>query len=178
VLWIGIGAAVLRAGFSVPGELPLSRLAADGRAEPIFGPALIVAAMLFVVFCAELARRCPVGPGFAVVMVTAMAGQFVTGVVPIGEPGRSDPVHVAAGLALGGLIPVFLGLFAIAQRPGPWRRTAFRLFSAQLAATILGVALSGAGRAALAEMLPAFFFHVWVVVVTLHVIDRPAVEAV
>lgn len=173
VLWVGIGVAVLRTGFSVVGDLPLSRLAADGRAVSIFGPSLAVAALLFVVFCLDVTRRYPVGRAFAVAMVAAMAGQLVTGVVPIGEPGESDPVHVAAGLVLGGLIPVFLGLFAVAQPAGQWRRVAVRLFLAQLAATVGGVALSGSGRAALAEMLPALLFHVWVVAVTLHVPEGP-----
>jgi hypothetical protein len=169
VLWIGIGVAVLRTGFELLGDLPLSRLAADGRAESIFGPSLVVAALLFIVFCVNVTRRYPVGRAFAVVMIAAMGGQLVAGVVPIGAPGESDPVHVAAGLVLGGLIPVFLGLFAVAQPAGPWRTTSIRLFVAQLAATVVGVALSGSGRAALAEMLPALFFHVWVVAVTLHV---------
>ena len=169
VLWIGIGVAVVRTGFDLLGALPLSRLAADGRAEPIFGPSLVVAALLFVLFCVDVTRRYPVGRAFPVVMVAAMAGQLVTGVVPIGEPGESDPVHVAAGLTLGGLIPVFLGLFALAQPAGPWRETAVRLFVAQLAATVVGVALSGSGRAALAEMLPALLFHVWVVAAALYV---------
>ena len=173
VLWVGIGVAVLRTGFEVLGDLPLSRLAADGRAEPIFGPSLVVAALLFVVFCVEVTRRYPVGRAFAVVMVAAMGGQLVAGVVPIGAPGESDPVHVAGGLVLGGLIPVFLGLYAVAQPAGPWRRTAIGLFLAQLAATVVGVALSGAGRAAVAEMVPALLFHLWVVVVTLHEPDRP-----
>jgi hypothetical protein len=177
VLWTGIGVAVLRTGFPVLGDLPLSRLAADSRAEPIFGPTLVVAALLFVVFCVEVARRYSVGRWFVVVMVSAMTGQLVTGIVPIGAPGESEPVHVAAGLVLGGLIPVFLGLFAVAQPPGSWRQVAFRLFWAQLAATVVGVALSDSGRAALAEMLPAFLFHVWVVAVTLHAVDRPVVEA-
>jgi hypothetical protein len=128
----------------------------------------MVAALLFVAFGSDVQRRYPVGRGFGAVLVTAMAGQFVAGAVPIGDTGESDPVHVVAGLILGGLIPVFLCLFATGQRPGAWRRTAFRLFAAQAASTAVGIGLSRLGVAALAEALPALLFHVWVVVVTVH----------
>src|SRR5688500_14013470 len=168
VRWGGIRLCVLRTGFAVSGELPLSRMAADGRASTIFGPSLVMGALLFIAFCFDLRRRQRVGRAFVVVMVTAMVGQLVAGVVPIGEPGESRPVHVIAGLVLGGLIPVFLLLYAAGQRRGRWRRTAFRLAAAQAAATVVGIGLSRQGLAALAEILPALLFHGWVVAVTLH----------
>jgi hypothetical membrane protein len=168
VLWIGIGVAIARTNFRVSGDLPLSRLAAANEAGSTFGPSLVLAALLFIVFSFDLTRRYPTSRAFAPLMVTAMAGQIVAGVVPIGDGDESAPVHVIAGLVLGGLIPVFLCVFALSQRPRSWRQTAFGLFVAQATGTMTGVVLSRMGVAALAEIIPALAFHAWVIVVTVH----------
>lgn len=172
VLWVGIGAAAVRTGFALTGDLPLSRLAHESGGRMLFGPSLVVASVLFVIFCIEVRRRYPVGRGFTTLMVSAMAGQFVAGVIPIGTAGTSNPLHVAAGLLLGAAIPLFLWRFAAGQQPGRWRLTAYTLFLAEAVASVAGVALSQQGVAALAEVVPAVFFHLWVVVVTVH--DRAA----
>ena len=168
VLVVGIGAAIVVSGFAVGGDLPISHMANDDRAGPIVGASLVIAAVLFIVFCFDVRRRYPVDRAFVPVMVTAMAGQFVAGVVPIGAMGQSNPIHVVAGLILGELIPVFLGLFAAAQPAGAWRRTAMGLFGAQALATVVGILLSQRGIAAVAELVPALVFHLWVGVVTMH----------
>lgn len=174
VLWCGIGVATLRTGFSLMGELPLSRLANDPRADPLFGTSLVVAAVLFIVFCASVTGRDPVGRGFTLVMVISMLAQLVAGIVPIGPEGQSDPVHVIAALLLGASIPVFLWRYAVGQSPGPWRHRACALFAVQAAATVVGVVLSRAGIAPLAEIVPAVAFHAWVIAVTL---QRPDICA-
>ena len=126
VLWSGIGLSVLRTGFAVSGDLPLSRLAEDGRASAIFGPSLVIGALLFTVFCLDVRRRHRAGPAFAVVMVTAMAGQFVAGVVPIGAAGKSDPVHVVAGLVLAASSPVPPAVRRVSDGPRRRRRAVRR----------------------------------------------------
>jgi len=168
VIWGGVGASVLRARFPLTGALPLSRLAEDGRSSALFGPTLVVAALLFLAFGADVAHRYRVRLDFAVLFVAGMVGQLVAGVVPIGPAGTSDPVHVSAALVLGAAIPVFLWRFAASQSGGPWRRTCWRLFGLQLAATAVGVGLSQRHVAPLAEVVPAAFFHLWVLVLTVH----------
>ncbi|QXC60918.1 DUF998 domain-containing protein [Aquihabitans sp. G128] len=168
VLWAGVGASVVRSGLPLAGALPLSRMAGDDRSSWLFGPALVVAAVLFLAWCTDVVRRHPVDLAFTVLMVAGMLGQMVAGIVPIGPEGSSDPVHVSAALLLGISIPVFLWRFAATQPTGPWRRTATRLFALQAAATVVGIGLSQAHVAPLAEILPALAFHLWVVVVTLH----------
>lgn len=168
VLWCGIGVAAVRTGFPLTGELPLSRLANDPRADPLFGASLVVAAVSFIAFCGFLTRRDHVGRTFTVVMVIAMVGQAIAGIVPIGPEGQSDRVHVIAALILGASIPVFLWRYAAGRSPGRWRRRAWALFAAQAGATAVGIALSRAGIAPLAEIVPALAFHAWVIAVTLH----------
>ncbi|CAN5665484.1 hypothetical protein BH10ACT1_BH10ACT1_17350 [soil metagenome] len=171
VMWAGVGASVLRAGFPLAGDLPLSRLAEDARASALFGPTLALGALLFLAFGADVVERYPVRLDFAVLLVAGMVGQLVAGIVSIGPAGSSDPVHVSAALILGATIPVFLWRFAAAQPAGPWRRRSYALFAAQLAATVVGIVLSQRHVAPLAEIVPAVFFHLWVAVVTFH---RPA----
>ncbi len=166
VLWVGIGAGVVAGGLDLLGPLPLSRLAHHDRAGMAFGPSLIVAGLLLAGFGAEVRRRLPVAVGFTPLLMAGMAGQVVAGLVPIGEPGQSDPVHVAAALVLGGSIPLFVWRFAAGQPPGRGRRVAHGLLGAQVVATGVGIVLSQRGVAPLAEILPAITFHLWVLVVT------------
>lgn len=175
VLWVGIGLAAWSAGFDLLGPLPLSRLAhAGGLASTLFGPSLVIAGLLFLGSCAHLRARYPVAAGFVALMVLGMVGQIVTGIVPIGPAGSSDPVHVAAGLVLGASIPLFLRRFAVAQPPGPWRQRCLALAWAQAAATVVGIGLSQASVAALAEIVPALAFHAWVLVVAVGPTDEPS----
>jgi hypothetical membrane protein len=164
-LWVGIGAAVARTGFSLFGSQPLSRLANDGRARLLFEGSLVLAALLFLAFGLLLARTEPVGRGFAPLLATGMIGQLIAGIVAIGPAGQSNPLHVVAGLVLGGTVPVFLWRYSVAQRAGRWRRTAMLLFVAQATATLVGIVLSRLGVAALAEIVPAAGFHVWILMV-------------
>lgn len=174
VLWVGIGSAVARSGFPVGGDQPLSRLVDDGRARALFEGSLVLAAVLFLLFGLHVARTHPVGSGFTPLLTAGMLGQLVAGIVPIGPVGQSNPVHVAAGLVLGGTIPFFLWRYASAQ-PGPrWRRRATALFLAQAAATLAGIALSRFGVAALAEIIPAVGFHAWILVIAGHRSRRSA----
>jgi hypothetical protein len=168
VLWTGIGGAVLGTGFAVTGDRPLSRLAGEDGAGAVFGPVLVLTGLLFVAFASDVVHRYPGARPFGPVLVTAMVGQIVTGVVPIGPDGRSAPVHVAAGLVLGGLLPVALAVFALGQPAGPWRAVACGLAGLQVAATVTGLVLSARGVAAIAEIVPALTFHTWVVAVTVH----------
>ena len=165
VLWIGIGASVLRTGFDLLGPLPLSRLAEDERAVDLFGPTLVAAGLLFLAFAVHLWSSYPTGRGFLLLMTLGMIGQVVAGMVPIGAVGHSDPVHVVAALALGASIPLFLWRFAAAQAPGPWRRWTWALLWLQVAASAIGIALSRRGVAPLAEIVPAATFHLWVLTV-------------
>jgi hypothetical protein len=168
VLWVGIGVLVLVTGFPVAGDRPLSRLAGEGGGGAAFGPVLVAAGLLFIAFAADVVRRRPGTWPFGAVMVVAMAAQIVTGVVPIGPDGQSAPVHVVAGLVLGGLLPVVLALYALGQAPGRWRRVAWGSAGLQVVATVAGLVLSGRGLAAVAEIVPASTFHLWVVAVTIH----------
>lgn len=167
LLWAGIGTAVLRTGFDLLGPQPLSRLAADDRAVDLFGPTLVAAGLLLLAFGAHVWWRQPTGRGFLPLLVAGMVGQIVAGMIPIGEAGTSDPVHVAGGLVLGASIPAFTWRYAVGQPTGPWRRRAHALFGLQAAATTIGIVLSQRGVAALAEIVPALAFHAWVLAVAL-----------
>lgn len=173
LLWAGIGTAVLRTGFDLLGPLPLSRLAADDRAVDLFGPTLVASGLLFLAFAVHLWWTRPTGRGFLPLMAVGMVGQIVAGMVPIGEAGTSDPVHVAAALVLGASIPAFTWCYARARSSGPGRRRAHVLFAVQAAATGAGIVLSRQGVAALAEIVPAVAFHAWVLAVAL----EPRTEA-
>ncbi|HEX2577494.1 MAG TPA: DUF998 domain-containing protein [Aquihabitans sp.] len=146
VLWVGIGAAVVRSGFDLFGPLPLSRLAGTPGGGS-FGWVLMVAAVLFIVFAVAVRHASEAGWAFVGVFVTAMVGQFVAGAVPIGPPPGSDPVHVAAGLVLGAAIPVFVTMFAWQERTAVF----VGLAAATVAATAAGIASSQVGVAAVAR---------------------------
>ena len=166
VLWSTQSVLVVTGGFDLLGERPLSDLALRADGGFVFGWGLVVAAILFVTFLTWLRRAYPAGVAFSVAMLVGMAGQFIAGVVPIGGEGTAGRVHVTAALVLGASIPVLMWRFAADQPPGAWRRRCYALFWLELAACVVGVALSRNRMAPLAEILPAMAFHLWVAVVT------------
>lgn len=166
-LWSTVGAAMLRTGFPVLGERPLSWLAEDPAAALLFSTGLVVGALLLVVFALDVRGRHPVGAGFLAAMVGGMACQVVAGLVSIGGGRVENRVHTAAALALGASLPVLMWRFAAAQPAGRWRRVAYALFWAEAAACVVGIVLSQRSVAPLAEVIPAATFHLWVVVLTL-----------
>lgn len=166
-LWFSLGAASLFGEFPLLGERPLSWLAADRRWGLLFSLGLAVAAFLLVLFHEHVRRRYRMDRWFSAAMLTGLAGQLVAAVVPIDAGGAAARVHSMAALVLGVSLPVLMWRFAVLQPPGRWRRVSVLLFRAEAAAVSLGILLSRASVAAVAEILPAACFHLWIVVVTL-----------
>ncbi|HEX2699117.1 MAG TPA: DUF998 domain-containing protein [Acidimicrobiales bacterium] len=164
LLWSTLPAASIHSGFPLLGPRPLSWLAADPASAALFQAGLAGAGLLLVVFHGHVRARYPVGPWFSVAMLTGLAGQMVAAVVPISGADLAHHVHTVAALTLGASLPVLMWLFADAQPAGAWRRRARHLAWAEVIASIAGLVLSRRSVAALAEVLPAAVFHVWVVV--------------
>lgn len=165
-LWFSLGAASLFSGFAVLGERPLSWLVADRRWGLLFSTGLAVAAFLLVLFHQHLRRRYRLDCWFSAAMLTGLAGQLVAAVVPIDASGAVARTHSVAALVLGASLPVLMWRFAVLQPPGRWRRANVLLFGAEATAALFGILLSRASVAAVGEILPAAFFHLWIVVVT------------
>ena len=107
-------------------------------------------------------------------MLVGMVGQLIAGIVPLGDGGPGTRIHVTSALILGASIPVLMWRFAADQPVGPWRHRCYQLFWLEAAACAAGVALSRRHVAAVAEVLPAMAFHLWVLVVTLAADIGPA----
>ncbi len=166
VLWTSIGVGVLRSGLGLWGTRPLSYLVADPRSAGLFRGGLIVASVLLVVFAWLVNRTASPAPGFLVAFLVGQAGQVVVAAVPIDGAGAAHDLHTTAGIVLGLSLPVLMWRFAAGQPPGRSRSSAYGLFWLEVAACVIGVALSRAMRAPIAEVVPAAGFHLWIVVVT------------
>lgn len=166
VLWTTIGAGMLRTGLGFLEERPLSYLGTVPRGLALFRGGLLVAAVLLVVFAWSAYRRFDAPLSFLAAFLVGQAGQVVAAVVPISGPGSSHAVHTAGGIVLGLSLPVLIWRFAGGLPRGPWRELAYRLCRLEVAAVVVGVALSRAMRAPLAEIVPAAGFHLWIGVVT------------
>ncbi len=167
VLWSTQALAIVVTGFDLVGPRPLSELANRPSGALLFSAGLVVAAVLFLAFLGFLRQAYPVGRAFAAAMAIGMVGQTVAGILPIGGDGWVSRVHVISALVLGASIPVLMGCFAADQAPGAWRVRCWQLFGLEAAACGVGIVLSQAHIAPVAEILPATAFHLWVVVVTL-----------
>lgn len=167
VLWVTVGLGMLRTGLRLGDERTISYLGTVPSTAQLFGIGLVAAAVLLSGFAWAVSRRLRRATGFLALFLAGMACQAVVALVPLEGPGAAKPVHVAAGLALGLSLPLFIWRFAAAQPPGPWRRLAYRLTWLEVAGCVTGVALSRAGRGTLAEAVPAVLFHLWVILVTL-----------
>ncbi|HET9442665.1 MAG TPA: DUF998 domain-containing protein [Acidimicrobiales bacterium] len=165
ILWSSVGAATVLGGFPLLGERPLSWLVA-GPWGLLFSVGLAVGAVLLVAFHGHVRRRYRVDGWFSAAMLTGLAGQLVAAVLPIDAGGTVGRVHAAAALVLGASLPVLMWRFAATQPPGRWRRVAVALFRAEAVACVVGVLLSRASVAAVAEILPAVGFHLWIVVLS------------
>ena len=165
-LWTTVVIGMGVTGLGLFGERPISYLGTDERTVLLFRAGLVTAAALVAVF-SFYARAVFGAPlSFLVATLLGLVGQVVAGVVPLSGPGASPAVHTAGGLALGISLPVLMWRFASGLPPGAWRATAYRLFWLETAACVAGVLLSRAGRATVAEILPAVAFHLWIAVVT------------
>jgi len=167
VLWTTVAVGMVRTGLRVGDERPISYLGTDPRSVTLFRVGLIVAAVLLSGFAWAVHRQLTRPAGFLPVFLGGMACQVVVAVVSLTGDGASPAVHSSAGIALGLSLPLLMWRFAAAQAPGRWRERGYRLLWLEVAGCVAGVALSRAGRATLAEALPACVFHLWIIVVTL-----------
>lgn len=167
MLWTTVGVGMVRTGLSLFGERPISYLGTDPRTVLVFRVGLIAAAGLLAAFSWAVNRHLTRRTGFLTVFVAGMACQAVVAVVPLDGAGAAETTHVTAGIALGLSLPLLMWRFAAAQPPGRWRDHAYLLMWLEVAGCVAGVALSRAGRATVAEAVPACLFHLWIIVVTL-----------
>jgi hypothetical protein len=165
-LWTTLGLASRLANFDLLGEQPLSYLGTRSRSDILFSVGLLVGAALLAAFHQYVRDHFPVGRGFSTAMLGGLVGQVVAAVVPIGGNGTAHKVHTTFALLLGASLPILMWRFAAAQLPGPWRRVAYALFWAEVAACAVGFYLSSRSVAPLAEILPAAVFHGWIATVT------------
>ncbi len=165
-LWSTLVVGALLSGFPVLGDRPLSWMAAEEASALLFSGGLITGALLLVLFHEHVRARYRVSHLFSIALLVGLAGQVVAALVPIQGEGLQNRVHTVAALTLGASLPVLMGCFALAQRPGRWRRITFGLFLLEAVACLVGVVLSQRSVAPLAEILPAVCFHLWIVAVT------------
>jgi hypothetical protein len=165
-LWATVAAGMAITGLRPLGDRPLSYLGTVPGSTGLFRAGLLAAALLLAAFSLFTQAAFALSPWFVAVSWTGMAGQVVVALVPLDGPGAAHAVHTGAGLLLGISLPVLLWRFAVGQPPGAWRATARRLLWLEVAAVVAGLLLSGGGRAALAEVLPAGAYHLWIAVVT------------
>ena len=166
VLWSTIGAGMLRTGLGFTGDRPLSYLGTEPRATTLFRGGLLVATVLLVAFAWSVRGRLSSSAAFLAAFLVGQAGQVVVALVAIDGPGADHAVHSTAGIVLGLSLPVLIGCFAAGLPPGRWRAQAYGLFWLEVAAVVVGIALSRSGVAPLAEIVPAAGFHLWIGVVT------------
>ncbi len=166
VLWASVGVGMLRTGLGLFDDRPISYLGTDPRSLALFRGGLLVATVLLVAFAVRVHRSWSTGAGFLAAFLIGQAGQVVVALVPIDGPGADHAVHTTAGIVLGLSLPVLIWRFAAGQSPGARRTAAYGLFWLDVAACVVGVALSRWMRASLAEVVPAAGFHLWVIVVS------------
>ncbi len=166
-IWTALVTATVVARFDVLGEQPVSYLGSQPRSAALFTLALAGSAVLLTAFHGYVRDRFPVARGFSTAMLVGLAGQLVAAFVPIGGDPVLHRIHTSSALVLGASLPMLMWRFAAAQPAGTFRRASYALFRAEVAACAAGLCLSAASVAAVAEILPAVVFHVWVVAVTL-----------
>lgn len=176
-LWTTLGTAASRSRFDLLGDQPISYLGTTPASAALFSGGLVAGAALLVVFHADVRDRFAASRWFSRAMLAGLAGQVVAAVVPIGGNGPAHRVHTSFALLLGASLPALMWRFAASQPPGSWRRVSYGLFFAEAAAGAAGFVLSGRGMAAVAEILPAAVFHVWIGAVTLAPGSRPPAHA-
>jgi len=145
---------------------PISYLGTVPDSVALFRAGLLAATALLAGFAVFVTRALSPGRGFLTAFLVGQAGQVVTAVVPLSGPGSLPAFHTDSGLVLGASLPLLMWRFAAGQAPGRWRVVAYRLLWLELAAGMAGILLSRSGRAAVAEMLPAVAFHLWIGVLT------------
>jgi len=166
ILWATVAVGLASTDLSFLDDRPISYLGTDDRTVMLFGVGLVVAAVLLAAFSVFVRAAFNPAPAFLAASLVGLVGQVVAAIVPISGSGAPHAVHTAGGIVLGLSLPVLMWRFAAGQPPGRWRNVAYRLFWLETAACVLGVALSRAGRATLAEIVPAVAFHLWIGVVT------------
>ncbi|MEO5679313.1 MAG: DUF998 domain-containing protein [Acidimicrobiales bacterium] len=166
VLWATVGTGMARTGLGLIDDRPVSFLGTEARTAGLFRAGLLLASALLAGFAWIVARLLRRRTGFLTVFLVGMAGQAIVAVVPLDSAGAGHAVHTTSGIVLGLSLPPLMWRFAAGLPPGPDRRLAFGLMAAEATGCVVGIVLSSAGVAALAEVVPAVLFHLWIVVVT------------
>jgi len=165
-LWTTVAAGMALTDLRFLDSRPISYLGTDDRTVVLFRVGLLVAAGLLAAFSFFLRSTFSATPSFLVASLVGLVGQVVAAVVPLSGAGAASAVHTAGGLVLGISLPVLMWRFAAGLPRGGWRDTAYRLCWLEVAACVAGVLLSRAGRATIAEIVPALGFHLWIGIVT------------
>lgn len=165
-LWLTVIVGMMWTGLGVLDERAISYLGTDSRSVGLFRTGLTVAALAMAAFAWFVGRNLSTRASFLTVFLVGLGGQLIAAFVSIAGRGLAHGVHVAGGLILGGSLPALMWRFAAGQPPGRRRQNAYALFWLEVAACLVGFGLSKVGQAPLAEIVPAFVFHVWVVTAT------------
>jgi len=167
-LWTSTAAAMHFGGLGLLDAEPISYVGTLDASRLWFQAGLIIGAVLLIAFSIAVHVGDATPRLFLAACLVGQAAQIVAAVVPISGSGLGHRVHTVAGITLGLSLPVLISCYAASRSPGRWRRICWALASLEFAACVAGVALSRAGRAPLAEILPASGYHLWIGIVAAH----------
>lgn len=168
VLWLAIPWGMYVIGLNLFDNRPISYLGVDPKTKLLFDSSLIIAAILMMLFGAQVKKTFHASKSFLTVLILGQLCQVIAAIVS--DSCSMRLVHTTAAYGIAFSLPLLMWRFVVCQPKGYIRRLSNKLFLAELASLIVGIGLfvlvNGVGP--FGEILTVVFFHIWVIFITVH----------
>ncbi len=161
VLWIFVGAAMMRAHLGLFDSRPLSYLGTNPDSNRLFSCGLIVAALLMIGFSFYLRKRFQLNNWFSGTVLVGQLAQIIAAIIPYG--GNAKRYHTIAAFVLAFSIPAMMWLYAKQKKTN--QRLAYKFVIAELIDFVLGIGwfIFTNNAAPFSQILVAVVYHAWLI---------------
>lgn len=169
VLWLSVGWSLVVTKLDIFGKLPISYLGVFQESKTVFNFSLIVSACLLLAFCYFASQQLRLSRYFIATFILGQLAQITVAVTPFNSTSIARPVHVVAGFVLAFSLPLSMYWFMRSDIPAKLHDLTKFFLKIEIALFILGIGwfvLASSGGA-LAEIVTAVAFDLWIVAISL-----------
>lgn len=170
ILWLSVGLSLFITQFDVLARKPISYLGVYQDSKYLFNSGLILSSVLLIVFLSYLRKTFKPSNKFLIVFLLGQIAQIVVALTPFNSTNFIRPVHVVVAFLLAFTLPASMYLFRSATNlTEKQRRFTSKFLQTELLLFILGIGwfVLASHGGALAEIVTALTFDVWIIYLSL-----------
>ncbi|MDQ3123177.1 MAG: hypothetical protein M3Q14_00620 [bacterium] len=180
ILWLSVITSLILTRFNVLGTLPISYLGVYDNSRYLFNGGLILSALLLLLFMCHVGRQIILSKVFLAVFFLGQLSQIIVALTAYNSQSIEKTIHVIFAFALALTLPV--SMYAFKKSPGVTgniKLMTSRLLNIELVMFVLGIGwfVRASAAGALSEMIVAVVFDVWIIVLSLKLLQADKLRA-